>query len=134
MTTNHTHAEQGNRVTVAARALLARINRHLDGKTLKRAKGHSVAELGAFYLLDLKTNEVSARHVDIEKLSRDLNVLKPWETVGDDVKWRVVLTLADGTQEKNRVFHRHSLASSHGDKLIQERADVESVNIRREAC
>lgn len=122
-----------NRVPVAARALLTRINRHLDGIALKKAKGHAAADLGAYYVLDLRTNEVTARHVDIEKMARDLHLLKPWETVSEDVKWRVVLHLTDGRRELGRVFQRHSQASENADKVMQTRADLQSVSVVRDA-
>jgi hypothetical protein len=74
------------RVPVTLRALTARINRHLagQGQTLKRARGMTArAALGEHYLVDLVRNHVAARHVDIERLARDLGVLAGWEELAD---------------------------------------------------
>lgn len=76
----------GQRVPVGLRALTARINRHLksEGRVLKRARGLAAAmDLGEHYLVDLHRNRVAAKHVDIERLGRDLKLLADWEELAN---------------------------------------------------
>ena len=71
------------RVPVSERALTQRINRRLAEKeeTLRKCSEKSKwwNDLGDYYIVDLRTNGMIARHVDIEALGRDLGCLKPWE-------------------------------------------------------
>ena len=68
-------------VPVSERALLARINRHLaPAAVLKKAKGaRARAELGDFYLLDLRRNVPCRPRVKLEAYGRELGVLAPYE-------------------------------------------------------
>ena len=70
------------RVPVTARALIQRINRKLaeEGEVLKAARGAKVEQqLGTYYTLDMRTNAVVAKDVDLERLGRELGALKPFE-------------------------------------------------------
>lgn len=75
--------KKGNKVQVNYRALEARIIRLLapQKKTIRRCREDSVwyADLGSCYTLDLEANCITAKHVDIEALGRELGVLKEWE-------------------------------------------------------
>ena len=63
---------------VTLKALLARINRHLDGEVLKRARSSNVAaSVGRFFVV--RGDAITAQRVDPEALARKLNVLSDWE-------------------------------------------------------
>jgi hypothetical protein len=81
-------AEQAtdNRVPVSRRALIQRINRKLPGhKTLKtnRAPGSTHRELGRYFIVDEYNNSITCQFVDLEKLRRELGVLRRYERVAD---------------------------------------------------
>jgi len=72
------------RVPVTRRALIQRVNRALakDGEQLKATKGtQAQLDLGDFYVIDISGNSVSRKDVDLEKLARELGVLKPYEAL-----------------------------------------------------
>ena len=77
-----------SKVRVAERALLQRVNRKLraEHEMLKRCKesSRSYGELGDLYCVDMSRNLVTATHVDLEALGRELGVLQPWETLADE--------------------------------------------------
>jgi hypothetical protein len=68
---------------VTARALFARVDRRLrrDGELLRRtaATGRAQLDLGAFYILDIARSIVTAHHVDLVALAKELDCLRPWE-------------------------------------------------------
>jgi hypothetical protein len=68
----------------ACAVLLVRVNRKLakEGQErLKAAKGKARETLGAYYVLDLRRNEVKATHVQLEPYARKLGVLEPYEAL-----------------------------------------------------
>jgi hypothetical protein len=66
-------------VPISKRALLQRLRRVLrvQGKHLRTARAHKRKLFGHYYLVGRKE---LIENVDIEKLARDLNVLKPDES------------------------------------------------------
>jgi hypothetical protein len=74
------------KVPVTKRALIQRVNRALakDGEQLKATKGaQAQLDLGEFYVVDVSLNAVSRKDVDLEKLARELGVLKPYEALAE---------------------------------------------------
>ena len=75
--------QKGGKVPVTVRALLQRINRKLaeDGRRVKAARGHAVATLGAYYLMNSRPGHeyVFEREVDLQAKARELNCLAPYE-------------------------------------------------------
>lgn len=75
------------------RALLARINRRLtkDGQTLRTSDPNSLKmmlKLGRFYITNDNNQTIEACHVDIEDLTEEMGILKPFETFDfDDIDW-----------------------------------------------
>jgi hypothetical protein len=78
-------AEQAtdNRVPVSRRALIQRINRKLSYKTLKTARGRYATKLGRHYIIDEYNDASTCQFVDLEKLGRQLGVLRGYERVAD---------------------------------------------------
>ncbi len=71
-------------VPVSERALVQRINRRLakDGERLKAAAGmRARLELGAYFVMDISHNCVLHKDVDLEELGRELEVLRPYESL-----------------------------------------------------
>lgn len=72
---------------VTERALLARVNRVLAHDNLRlyrnREGDRAGAELGRFYIVDLRNNAIEASHCDLEKEARELDCLTDWETLGE---------------------------------------------------
>jgi hypothetical protein len=70
------------KVPISRRALIQRLRRALraDGKHLRTARAGKRKLFGHYYLVGRKE---LIENVDIEKLGRDLNVLEPWESLGD---------------------------------------------------
>jgi len=85
MTTTNTTTT--TRVPVSGRAALQRINRALaaGGTVLRACKQSSrwYRELGNFYEVDLPTNSITAKHVELEPWARELKVLKDYEFVAE---------------------------------------------------
>ena len=74
------------RVPVSERALIQRINRALarkDEKLKTYRGGRSVAQLGRYYIVDLKRNVLLWGDVDLEPLGREEGCLKKWEYLAD---------------------------------------------------
>lgn len=71
--------------TVSERAVIARINRALakDGEALRKTRNDSrwLNDLGHYYIIDANLNTITAQHISLSELGRELNVLKPWEVV-----------------------------------------------------
>lgn len=62
---------------------MARINRALrhDDEMLKSARvdSRTFQDLGAYYVIDIKRNFVTAKDIDLEALGKELGVLKDYE-------------------------------------------------------
>lgn len=74
-------------IPVSERALLARVNRQLikTGEQIMRCSPKNVSaenELGRFYRVNVRVGGVQ-KHVDLEDLARELEVLKPYEKLAD---------------------------------------------------
>jgi hypothetical protein len=69
-------------VPISKRTLIQRLRRALraDGKQLRAARANKRKLLGHYYLVGRKE---LIDNVDIEKLARDLKVLKPEESLSD---------------------------------------------------
>ncbi|MEN9557501.1 MAG: hypothetical protein RLZZ232_3787 [Planctomycetota bacterium] len=71
------------KVGLSERALLARINRKLVAECRQVRKcrvgtsGH--AELGDYYCVDLQSNFVDSKHIDLQIWGRKMKVLAPYE-------------------------------------------------------
>lgn len=76
------------KVPVSVRAAIQRINRKLkpDMEQLKVTRGGEMLrlDLGDYYIINFNRNWIAHKHVDPEKLGRELGVLAPWETMVDD--------------------------------------------------
>ena len=73
-----------NKVPVTQRALIQRINRALDHEVVKVSRGmRARIDCGEFYAVDVSTNAISAKDIDLEKWGRDLEVLKPYEELAE---------------------------------------------------
>lgn len=73
---------KSSKVKVSDRALLARINRLLDkqgDKLLKSRSERSRLDLGDYYIIDASHNVITSKNIDLEKIGRELKVLKPYE-------------------------------------------------------
>ena len=70
------------KVPISKRALVQRLRRALrvDGKYLRTARANKRKLFGHYYLVGRKE---LIENVDIEKLARDLKVLKPEESLSD---------------------------------------------------
>jgi hypothetical protein len=71
-----------DKVKVSDRALEARIKRALekDGQILKKCRADSrwYSDLGDYYIVN-QSNVIAAQHCSLEKLGKELKVLKPYE-------------------------------------------------------
>lgn len=76
------------KVPVSVRAVIQRINRKLkpDLEQLKVTRGGELLrlDLGDYYILNFNHNWIAHKHVDPEKLGRELGVLQEWEEVVGD--------------------------------------------------
>jgi hypothetical protein len=76
------------KVPVSERALVARINRKLEGdsEAIRRCRRDSKgwSELGDYYLIDLEKNCLIAKDVDLQDFARKLGVLANHEALGED--------------------------------------------------
>ena len=70
------------KVPISKRALVQRLRRALwaEGKHLRTARAHKRKLFGHYYLVGPKE---LVENVDIEKLARDLGLLKPGESLSD---------------------------------------------------
>jgi hypothetical protein len=74
------------KVPVGARALLARINRHLSARhrVLKKSRGHvATHELGSYYLVDIDQGSVVETDIALEPFARELGLMKDWEELDE---------------------------------------------------
>jgi hypothetical protein len=71
-------AKQLKKRPVTWRAVVQRVNRRLahDGEMLRADRSS-----GEHYIVDIQRNAVTAQHVDVEELGRELGVIRPWEEV-----------------------------------------------------
>jgi hypothetical protein len=75
---------KAEKVPVTVRALVQRINRTLGkkGEKLLTARGEGAREeVGDYYVINVDRNILMLHHVNLEALGRELDVLKPWETL-----------------------------------------------------
>jgi hypothetical protein len=80
-------ATPARRVPVSFRALMQRINRKLAKKEeqlCSNRSDHWSSDLGAYYVLNLRSNSITDDHVDPEALGREIGVLRPWEVVEEE--------------------------------------------------
>jgi hypothetical protein len=70
------------KVPISKRVFIQRLRRTLraDGKNLRTARADKRKLFGHCYLVGRKE---LIENVDIERLARDIQVLEPWEMVGD---------------------------------------------------
>lgn len=73
------------KVAVSRDAMLMRLRRKLAerGETLRRARGRQVEDLGCWYTTD--GSEIKRSQIDPYALSKDFNLIWPWETI-EEVK------------------------------------------------
>jgi hypothetical protein len=71
---------------VTVTAVVGRINRRLtDGERLKKSRGaQEKRNLGDYYIFNIHLRCVTTRHIDLEALARERNVLAPWEKIVHD--------------------------------------------------
>jgi hypothetical protein len=74
--------QKGGKIPITKRALVQRINRHLR-KRNEALRGKRGVNTGEYYLVDFTRNTVIEDTVAIEKLGRELDVLKPYERLED---------------------------------------------------
>jgi len=74
--------QKDEKIPISKRALVQRINRHLR-KQNEALRGKRGENTGEYYLVDLGRNTVVQDGVPIEKLGRELGVLKPFERLED---------------------------------------------------
>jgi hypothetical protein len=78
---------KGGKVPVSERALFSRINRALakQGESLRRCRedSRSFSDLGAYYIIDIRGNYVTAKFLELDKLGRKMGVLEPYEALDD---------------------------------------------------
>ena len=75
-------------IRISETALITRIRRALakEGQTLRKTRSaREWPNLGDYYIIDLSGNFVVDRRIsDLEELGRELEVLKPYESVVND--------------------------------------------------
>ena len=72
------------KVPVTERSVVARVNWRLQaaGEQLKPARSEQVrAQVGDWYVLDVKRNGVVREDVNLEAIARECGALKDWEVV-----------------------------------------------------
>jgi hypothetical protein len=74
--------QKDEKVPITKRALVQRINRHLRNRN-EALRGKRGANTGEYYLVDFTRNVLIQDGVSIDKLGRELNVLKPYERLED---------------------------------------------------
>jgi hypothetical protein len=74
--------QKDEKVPITKRALVQRINRHLR-KRNEALRGKRGPNTGEYYLVDFTRNALIQDGVSIDKLGRELNVLKPYERLED---------------------------------------------------
>ena len=79
--------DNGRKVPLTMRALIARINRKLakQDKCLKTARGAALrSNFGDYYVLNWRRNVVTQQHIDPVTLARELGVLQGWEELREE--------------------------------------------------
>jgi hypothetical protein len=87
--TTQTTEQVDTRLAIAAPTLVKRINRKLahenEWEVLRTTRGGFTsrwyADLGNYYITDVERNTITASHIDIEQLGRELGVLQHFERV-----------------------------------------------------
>jgi hypothetical protein len=74
--------QNDQKIPITKRALVQRINRHLR-KRNEALRGKRGGNTGEYYLVDFTRNTLIDDSVGIEKLGRELGILKPYERVED---------------------------------------------------
>lgn len=69
-------AQRRQTIPISTRALVQRIRRKLANKKLLTARGYNA---GRYYIIDQRTNGITAMDVDLKILANELGVIKPWE-------------------------------------------------------
>ena len=66
---------------IKQRALLARINRRLDGEIVKKCRFDSAlyASLGDYYSVDISKSSVGDTHIDLYALGKELECIFDYE-------------------------------------------------------
>lgn len=80
--------KQASKVAVTRAAVIQRVNRKLrhDDEQLRATRSERArTDVGDYYVVDMNRNAIILRDVDPEALARKLGVLKPWESVVEDV-------------------------------------------------
>lgn len=70
--------------TITENALVARINRNLSHKNerLRTARGNrEESDLGRHYIVDTDRNTITAQHINVESIARELGVLRAGESI-----------------------------------------------------
>lgn len=73
--------------TVTTNALIKRINRKLapEGERLRTYRGrHWNSDLGWHYIIDVNRNGLVQGHVDVEKLAREMGVMREHEQIAQE--------------------------------------------------
>ena len=75
------------KVSVSARAVLARVNRQLaaEGSVLKRCRQDSRrhSQLGDYYMVNMNSNGIFKMQCELEEEARELGVLGEWEVLAE---------------------------------------------------
>jgi hypothetical protein len=75
------------KVSVSARAVLARVNRKLaaEGSVLRRCRqsSRSYSKLGDYYMVNLNSNDIFKMECELEEEARELGVLGEWEVLAE---------------------------------------------------
>lgn len=75
------------KVSVSARAVLARVNRKLaaEGSVLKRCRQSSrnYDDLGDYYMVNLNSDGIFKVQCELEEEARELGVLGEWEVLAE---------------------------------------------------
>lgn len=73
---------------VTRRAVEARLRRHLanEGLALRKCREgtRSYQDLGEYYAIDVRHNAVRDTHIDLEGVSREAGLLKPFEEMVEE--------------------------------------------------
>jgi hypothetical protein len=73
-----------NYVPLSPRAVIQRINRALlkQGEVLRASRGwRAQMDVGHYFLVDIDKNFIVRKDVDLERMAKELGVLKPYEKV-----------------------------------------------------
>jgi len=71
-----------SKVGIQARALIGRINRKLAPDQVLKSNRRSATltdQLGTYFVLDTRHNQIAQRDVNLTRLARKLGAIEPWE-------------------------------------------------------